>query len=388
MDDESKLYEYFRPTDREGIIQGFVPANPIQINPKSSVRRELKESAFNGRRDEDPLEHLQEFYEVCESQPVPDGVTKDQVRLHLFKFSLGKTAKDWLVCLPSGTIETWKDLEDKFLDRFFTEEQHKERRRAIIEFQQEKKESLHQSLERFKLYKRRCPNHMICAAELIHIFVNSMKTKQRMLLDASAGGSIKSKTPSEVEQLISDVKQMGEAYDGIMVQLPLPPHIDARRVAVEAIDPAKDVDGFLEWSKFQPCTPLGIMKYLEYCGYDVDGKNVVIIGRSDIVGKPLAKMMIDANATVTLCHSHTSTESLLKYMMNADLIVCAVGKAGFIKASDWNEVPIIDVGINFVDGKLVGDVSGFADNVTPVPGGVGLLTRCALLENVINTIEE
>jgi hypothetical protein len=120
----------------------------------------------------------------------------------LFKFSLGKTAKDWLVCLPSGTIETWKDLEDKFLDRFFTEEQHKERRRAIIEFQQEKKESLHQSLERFKLYKRRCPNHMICAAELIHIFVNSMKTKQRMLLDASAGGSIKSKTPSEVEQLI------------------------------------------------------------------------------------------------------------------------------------------------------------------------------------------
>jgi hypothetical protein len=120
----------------------------------------------------------------------------------LFKFSLGKTAKDWLVCLPSGTIETWKDLEDKFLDRFFTEEQHKDRRRAITEFQQEKKESLHQSLERFKLYKRRCPNHMICAAELMHIFVNSMKTKQRMLLDASAGGSIRSKTPTEVEEFI------------------------------------------------------------------------------------------------------------------------------------------------------------------------------------------
>jgi hypothetical protein len=79
--------------------------------------------------------------------------------------------------MPSGTIETWKDIEDKFLDRFFTEEQHKERRRAINEFQQEKKESLHQSLERFKLYKRRCPNHMICAAELMHIIVNSMKTK-------------------------------------------------------------------------------------------------------------------------------------------------------------------------------------------------------------------
>ena len=127
------------------------------------------------------------------------------------------------------------------------------------------------------------------------------------------------------------------------------------------------------------------MKYLDYCGYDVDSKEVVIIGRSEIVGKPLAEMMTDANATVTLCHSHTSTESLLNHMMNADLIVCAVGKAGFIKASDCNEVSIIDVGINFVDGKLVGDVESSPEdtNVTPVPGGVGLLTRCALLENVI-----
>jgi hypothetical protein len=167
MDDEKLMCEYFRPSNREGIIQGFVPANPIQVNPKSSVRRELKENTFNGRRDEDPLEHLQEFYEVSESQPIPDGVTEDQVTLHLLKFSLGKTAKDWLVCLPSGTIGTWRELEDKFLDRFFTEEQHKERKRAITEFQQEKKESLHQSLERFKLYKRLCPNHMICLAELI-----------------------------------------------------------------------------------------------------------------------------------------------------------------------------------------------------------------------------
>jgi hypothetical protein len=202
MAGEMKMCEYFWASDREGIIQGFVPANPIQINPKSSVRRELKENAFNGRRDEDPLEHLQQFYEACESQPIPEGVTEDQVKLQLFKFSLGKTTKDWLICLPSGAIETWRELEDKFLDHFFTEEQHKERQRAITEFQQEKKESLHQSLERFKLYKRRCPNHLICAAELMHIFVNSMKTKQRMILDASAGGPIENKTPTEVEQLI------------------------------------------------------------------------------------------------------------------------------------------------------------------------------------------
>jgi hypothetical protein len=109
-----------------------VPANPIEINPKSSVQRELKESAFHGKRYEDPLEHLHEFYEICESQPVPDDFTKDQVRLHFFKFSFGKTAKDWLVFLPSGTIETWKDLEDKFLDCFFTEEQQKERRRESL----------------------------------------------------------------------------------------------------------------------------------------------------------------------------------------------------------------------------------------------------------------
>lgn len=189
------------------------------------------------------------------------------------------------------------------------------------------------------------------------------------------------------EQLISDVKQMGEAYDGIMVQLPLPPHIDARRVAVEAIDPAKDVDGFLEWSKFQPCTPLGIMKYLEYCGFPIEGSDVVVIGRSDIVGKPMAKMLTDANATVTLCHS--KTKDLASKLANADLIICAVGKPGFINAGDY-VAPIIDVGINFVDGKLVGDVDSSLEdtNVTPVPGGVGLLTRCALLENVINTIEE
>jgi methylenetetrahydrofolate dehydrogenase (NADP+)/methenyltetrahydrofolate cyclohydrolase len=188
------------------------------------------------------------------------------------------------------------------------------------------------------------------------------------------------------EQLISDVKQMGEAYDGIMVQLPLPPHIDARRVAVEAIDPAKDVDGFLEWSKFQPCTPLGIMKYLEYCGFPIEGSDVVVIGRSDIVGKPMAKMLTDANATVTLCHS--KTKDLESKLSRADLIICAVGKPGFINAGDY-VAPIVDVGINFVDGKLVGDVDSSLEdtNVTPVPGGVGLLTRCALLENVISTVE-
>ncbi|MCH98562.1 hypothetical protein A2U01_0019567 [Trifolium medium] len=204
---EDLMGSYRKGGQRENIIQGFVPANPVKITLKTSVRKELKENAFNGGRDEDPLEHLQQFYEACESQPVPEGVTEDQVKLSLFQYSLGKTAKDWLLCLPSGTIKTWRELEDKFLDRFFTEDQYKERKRAILEFQQEKKESLRQSLERFKLYKRRCPHHHICAAELMQIFVDSMKTQQRMLLDASVGGSIKNKTPTEVEELIEAMCQ-------------------------------------------------------------------------------------------------------------------------------------------------------------------------------------
>lgn len=185
------------------------------------------------------------------------------------------------------------------------------------------------------------------------------------------------------EELIDLVKKVQRHYNGIMVQLPLPKHIDARKVAT-AIDPKKDVDGFLEWSKFDPCTPLGIMRYLEYCEFELEGADVVVIGRSNIVGKPMAKMLTDANATVTLCHS--KTKNLESKLASADLIICAVGKAGFINAEDY-DVPIIDVGINFVDGKLVGDVSGSAPNVTPVPGGVGLLTRCALLENIVKTIE-
>jgi hypothetical protein len=132
----------------------------------------------------------------------PDDVTFDQAKLVLFKYSIGKTAKDWLFLLPSGIIQTWKELEDRFLDRFFTEEQYMERKKAIIEFQQEKRESLHQSLERFKLYRRRYPNHYLCAAELMQIFVNSMSVKYRMLLNASAEGTIKNKTPAEVEELI------------------------------------------------------------------------------------------------------------------------------------------------------------------------------------------
>ena len=149
------------------------------------------------------------------------------------------------------------------------------------------------------------------------------------------------------------------------------------------MEPEQDVDGFLPNSPHKPCTPGGIMKYLEYCGWDPIGKDVTIIGRSDIVGKPMAKLMLDADATVTICHS--KTHNLNQHIYHTDLIVCAVGKPNFLDCSTIN-VPVIDVGINFnEEGKLCGDCYNIEGaDVTPVPGGVGLMTRCMLLENVYN----
>lgn len=182
-------------------------------------------------------------------------------------------------------------------------------------------------------------------------------------------------------ELCEAIKLDQPHYDGVIVQLPLPPHIREKAV-VAAIDPLKDVDGFHPDSPYDPATPAGIMKYLRACDYDVASRNVVIIGRSNIVGKPLARMMTDADATVTLCHSKSK---LSRHIYDCDLIVTAVGKPKFLNCFPIH-VPVIDVGINFDEnGKLCGDCFNTEHrDVTPVPGGVGLLTRCALLENVID----
>ena len=185
-------------------------------------------------------------------------------------------------------------------------------------------------------------------------------------------------------ELNEEIVDMADFYDGIIVQLPLPQHIRPE-IATAAIPAHKDVDGFRIDSCFSPATPKGIMDYLKYCEFDLTGKDVVIIGRSDIVGKPLARLMTDADATVTLCHSKSK---LSKHIHDCDLIVTAVGKAGFLNCYPIH-VPVIDVGINFDDnGKLVGDAFNTEQrDVTPVPGGVGLLTRAALLDNVIKSKE-
>jgi methylenetetrahydrofolate dehydrogenase (NADP+)/methenyltetrahydrofolate cyclohydrolase len=187
------------------------------------------------------------------------------------------------------------------------------------------------------------------------------------------------------------------AIHGILVQLPLPRHIDANKV-IETISPAKDVDGFHVASAgalmigrpgFKACTPYGCMKMLESIGCDPRGKHAVVIGRSNIVGKPMALLLLQANATVTICHS--ATPDLAAHTRQADIVVAAVGKRNMLTADMVKPgAVIIDVGMNRNDeGKLCGDVdftgvSQVAGWITPVPGGVGPMTRAMLL---VNTLE-
>jgi len=187
---------------------------------------------------------------------------------------------------------------------------------------------------------------------------------------------------------------------GILVQLPLPKHIDAQKV-IEAISPAKDVDGFhiasagalmTGMAGFWPCTPYGCMKMLDSIGYELKGKYAVVIGRSNIVGKPMALMLLQKNATVTICHS--ATQNLKAITLQADVIVAAVGKRNILTADMVKPgAVVLDVGMNRnEEGKLCGDVDfagveQVAGYITPVPGGVGPMTITMLLVNTLEAAE-
>lgn len=202
-------------------------------------------------------------------------------------------------------------------------------------------------------------------------------------------------TQNELLALIN-VLNLDDSIHGILVQLPLPKHIDTN-VVLAAIDPRKDVDGFhaVNVGKlvsgldgFVPCTPLGVMEILKEYGIDVAGLNAVVIGRSNIVGKPMANLLLNASATVTVTHS--KTKNLKEICKNADLIVAAIGKPFFLKADMVKEgAVVVDVGINRLDdGRLVGDVdfdevAPKCSYITPVPGGVGPMTIAMLLNNTI-----
>ncbi len=202
-------------------------------------------------------------------------------------------------------------------------------------------------------------------------------------------------TEAELLDLIQSLNN-DDRIDGILVQLPLPKHIDEGKV-LEAISPAKDVDGFHPYNVgrlatgnplFQPCTPYGVMKMLERTNVDLTGKEVVVVGRSNIVGKPVALMCLAAHATVTICHSRTA--DLPAKVKAADVVIAAVGVPEMIKG-DWIKpgAVVIDVGVNRVgEKKLVGDVEFAAAGenakaITPVPGGVGPMTITMLLYNTV-----
>lgn len=202
-------------------------------------------------------------------------------------------------------------------------------------------------------------------------------------------------TQNELLALIN-VLNLDDSIHGILVQLPLPKHIDTN-VVLAAIDPQKDVDGFhaVNVGKlvsglygFVPCTPLGVMEILKEYGIDVAGLNAVVIGRSNIVGKPMANLLLNASATVTVTHS--KTKNLKEICKNADLIFAAIGKPFFLKADMVKDgAVVVDVGINRLDdGRLVGDVdfeevAPKCSYITPVPGGVGPMTIAMLLNNTI-----
>jgi len=208
--------------------------------------------------------------------------------------------------------------------------------------------------------------------------------------------------PAEISQadLLACIASLNRdpVIDGILVQLPLPAHLDTQAV-LDAVDPAKDVDGFHPENagrlaqgrpRFVPCTPLGVMRLLEDAEVPLEGAHAVVIGRSDIVGKPMAHLLLHQNATVTLCHSRT--RDLAGEVARADVVVAAVGRPRMVRG-DWIKegAAVIDVGINRLeDGTLCGDVdteaaAGRAGWITPVPGGVGPMTIAMLMANTLKS---
>ena len=205
---------------------------------------------------------------------------------------------------------------------------------------------------------------------------------------------------ADVLDLIETLNKRDD-INGILCQLPLPRHIDEQKV-INAIDKDKDVDAFNPYNvgkimlgdpDFLPCTPAGVMELLKYSGVEIAGKNCVVLGRSNIVGKPMAMLLMKADATVTVCHS--KTKNIKEITSGADILVAAVGKPKFVTADMVKSgAVVIDVGINrAADGKLCGDVDfekvvNKASKITPVPGGVGVMTVTMLLKNTVTAAKK
>lgn len=229
-----------------------------------------------------------------------------------------------------------------------------------------------------------------------HIYVKNKKKACEYVGFESLEYALDENTSEEELLELIDKLNKDKTVNGILCQLPLPKHIDEKKI-IDSISPLKDVDAFHPVNvgkimigdyEFLPCTPAGIMRLIESTSYDVSGKDCVIIGRSNIVGKPMAMLMLHKNATVTICHSRT--KNIEEKIKKADIVIAAVGIPKFVKGDMVKDgALVIDVGINRMsDGKLCGDVdfdeiSKKASFITPVPGGVGPMTISMLMQNTL-----
>ena len=232
------------------------------------------------------------------------------------------------------------------------------------------------------------------------IYVNNKKAACERTGMKSLEFALPEETTTEELLELIDKLNAEKSVNGILCQLPLPSHICEKNV-INSISPEKDVDAFHPVNvgkimqgnyDFVPCTPAGIMEMLDYEGIEIAGKTCVVIGRSNIVGKPMSMLLLHKNGTVTICHS--KTKNLKEVCKNADILVAAVGRPNFVTADMVKEdAVVIDVGINRVDGKLVGDVNFSevcekASYITPVPGGVGPMTIAMLMQNTLTAAKK
>ena len=260
------------------------------------------------------------------------------------------------------------------------------------EYAKQRKEELKKEIEKFK-YKK----PTLTIVQVGDKFASNMYVSYKLKDCEEVGIKAKlAKLPSDVS--IGELKETLNAnfhQDGVIIQLPLPKHLNVKDV-LHYISLCSDVDGFIPGSPHTPCTPKGIMSILKVNNIKLDGANAVVIGRSDLVGKPMAKLLLKENANVTICHSHTSRDDLKRYCLNADIIIAALGSPEFVTADMVKEgAVIVDVGTTRVPSdktksgfKLTGDVKfdEVADKcsyITPVPGGVGPMTIVSLMRNTL-----
>ena len=263
----------------------------------------------------------------------------------------------------------------------------------IKEYVAERKQQIKNEIEYRKLNNKATPHLAIIQVGNIEASNRYVKNKIADCADCGITCELFNYNENVSESFILDLIDAFNAepkISGFIVQFPLPKHISEAKV-MKAIAPEKDLDGFNKYSKTTPATPLGIYKYLKDMNYEFTGKNAVVIGRSEIVGKPMAELLINESMNVTVLHSKTPEHAKKFYLANADLIVVATGHIGTLTKDYYlkKSAAVFDVGINFVqDGKMTGDCEQnlCVEFQSPVPGGCGLLTRLALLENALELI--